>query len=112
MSAFLFQQMCQRERGFVHGNRQSSAKTLPEDSSSFVKLFDGFAKFERLVDIQQVVSMFIEASDSFGCQPPAQSEDEIVIRELSFNFTMRDRHFSFERIDVGNFGFDEVHSSI
>src|ERR1700741_278178 len=56
--------------------------------------------------------MFIEAGDLLGCQSPAKSEDEVVVRQLSFNLTMRNRHFSLKRIDMSNFSFDEVHSSI
>src|ERR1041385_1087681 len=59
-----------------------------------------------------MVCMLIEASNLFGCQPAAKGEDEVVERQLSFNFTMRNRHFSLEWIDMSNFGFDEVHSSI
>src|SRR5215216_5262635 len=57
-----------------------------------------------------MVSMFIEAGDLFGCQPPPEGEDEIVVGQLSFNLPMRDADFSFERIDVSDFGFDEVDS--
>src|SRR6185503_7466644 len=39
-------------------------------------------------------------------------EDEIVVRKLSFNFTMRDADLSSKRLDVRNFCFDEVDSSV
>ena len=52
-----------------------------------------------------------KAWDLFSCEPSAESDDEIVVREFSFNLTIRDDHFSFERIDLSNFSLDEVHSS-
>src|SRR4026207_49843 len=77
-----------------------------------MEVLDGFAKLHCLIDIQQMVSMFIETSNSLRCQPPSEGEYQIVVRQRSLYLTMRDGHFSFERIDVGNFGFNEVHSSI
>ena len=58
-----------------------------------------------------MVSMFIEAVDSFTCEPSTERKDEIVVRKLSFNFSMRDADLSVERIDVRNFCLDEVDSS-
>ncbi len=59
-----------------------------------------------------MVRVFIEARDLFGCEPAAQSKDQIVERKLSFDLAMRDDHFSFEWIDVCDFGFDEVDSAV
>src|SRR5688572_1812005 len=59
-----------------------------------------------------MVSMFVETLDSLGRQPASKREYEVVEGELSLNVTMGNVHFSFERIDVGDFGFDEVHSPI
>src|ERR1041385_7468844 len=59
-----------------------------------------------------MVGMFVETGDLFRCQPPAKGEDEIVVSQLSFNFTVRDGDYSVKRIDAGDFCFDEVNFSI
>src|SRR6476620_156409 len=59
-----------------------------------------------------MMSMFVKTGDEFGRQTPAEGKHKIVVRKLSFDLAMRDSEGSFVRIDVGNFGFDEVESSI
>ena len=85
---------------------------MTENGSAALKFFDSFAKLDRLVDIQQMVRMFKEAANLFRGETATKSEDEIVVGELSFNLTLRDAHFPFEWIDVNDFRFDEIHSSI
>src|SRR4051812_13160476 len=59
-----------------------------------------------------MMGMFVETGDEFSRQTPAEGKHEIVVRKLSFDLATRDSDGSFVRIDVGNFGFNEVDSSI
>ena len=58
-----------------------------------------------------MVGVLVEASDALGRQPPSQREDEIVVREFSFDLAVRDRDLSVRRMNMRDFRFDEVHSS-
>src|ERR1051325_1457398 len=59
-----------------------------------------------------MVSMFVEARDSFGSQPSAKGEYQVVVAELSLDLTVRNGYDLFKRIDAGNFCFNEINFSI
>src|ERR1051325_10261352 len=59
-----------------------------------------------------MVSVFVEAGDSFGGEPAAKSENEVVVSKSSFNLTVRDGHDPLKRIDARDFCFNEVNFSI
>src|SRR5215216_1618818 len=109
---FLLEPACEGEGAFINRNRQAGARTLTENSSSFVELLNCLTKTDCLIDIQQVVSMLIESGDAFGGEPSSECKYEIVERKLSLDLAVRDCDVSFERINVSNFGFNEVDSSI
>src|SRR6185369_15083334 len=58
------------------------------------------------------MSVLVEAGYAFRGQAASERKYEIVVRKLSFDLAMRDRDVSFEWIDAGNFGFDEVDTAI
>src|ERR1051325_1738765 len=59
-----------------------------------------------------MVSVFVEARNSFRCEPPAKSEYEVVVGQLSLDLSVGDGDDPVERIDVRDFGFDEVNFPI
>jgi hypothetical protein len=64
-----------------------------------MKGVDGFAKPDGFVDIEQMMGVFVETGDALCGQPASQSKHEIVVRELSLDFTVRDSDSLFGRID-------------
>src|SRR5690349_18831328 len=110
--ALLLQQTCESERTLVNRNRQTRAGALAKNSSSFLEGLDGVTKFDRFIDTQQMVSMFVKTMDAFGCQPATKRKNEVVVPKLSFDFTMRDSYVSFERIDARNFRFNKINSPV
>ena len=110
--ALFFQLASEGKSAFVDRDRQTSVRTLTKHSSAFVKCVNGFAKLDRLVDVQQVVRMFVKTGDSFSCQTTAKCEYEVVVGKLAFNLAVSDGYDSIERIDVRDFRFNEVNFSI
>ena len=85
---------------------------MTKNSSTFVKLLNCFSKTDCLIDIQQMMCVLVEPRDAFGCEAPSESKYEVVVGKLSFNLAVGNDDASFKGIDVGDFSFDEVDSSI
>src|SRR5690242_12596058 len=77
-----------------------------------MKVFYSFAKPDGFVDVEQMMGVFVETGDSLCRQAASQSKHEIVVRQLSLDFTVRDSDSLFGRIDAGDLGFDEVNAPV
>jgi hypothetical protein len=79
---------------------------------TFVKVFDRVTKVECFVDVQKMMRVFVEPADPLRREPPTEGEDEIVVRKLALDVTVRDCDPSFHRIDPRDFGFNKVHTPV
>src|SRR5689334_23716018 len=59
-----------------------------------------------------MVSMFVEARNSFGSEPAAKREYEVVVSKLSLDLTVGNGYDPFKRVDAGDFCFNEINFSI
>src|ERR1043166_1887309 len=108
----LLEPSCQCKRGFIDRNGQPCSFTQSNDCVTLMKVRNSLTKFNCFIDIEQMMSVLEKANDLFCGESPAQSKYQIVVRKLSLNFTVSDSHFFLKRINVCNFGFDEVHSPV
>ena len=97
----------QRERTFVDG--QGNVRQDIDRKQLFLRETPNcFTKPDRFVDVQQVMSVFVETGDALGGEPASEREDEIVVSEFTFDLPMCNHNGSFKWIDMRDFSFDEV----